>query len=72
MMGGMTPHMLPHLPGVPHLHINRPKIYILSYLLFCIFIIISQDCPTGLTIELRACLHGGGGPQVGEVTRLSI
>ena len=20
--------------------------------------------------ELRACLHGGGGPQVGEVTRL--
>ena len=22
--------------------------------------------------QLRACLHGGGGPQVGEVTRLSI
>ena len=22
--------------------------------------------------NLRACLHGGGGPQVGEVTRLSI
>ena len=22
--------------------------------------------------SLRACLHGGGGPQVGEVTRLSI
>ena len=22
--------------------------------------------------ELRACLHGGVGPQVGEVTRLSI
>ena len=21
---------------------------------------------------VRACLHGGGGPQVGEVTRLSI
>ena len=21
-------------------------------------------------VEVRACLHGGGGPQVGEVTRL--
>ena len=21
---------------------------------------------------LRACLHGGGGPQVGEVTRLAV
>ena len=33
---------LPHLPGVPRLHV------------------------------LRACLHGGGGPQVGEVTRPSV
>ena len=24
----------------------------------------------GLKHKLRACLHGGGGPQVGEVTRL--
>ena len=24
MLGGMTRHMLPHLPGVPHLHVNRP------------------------------------------------
>ena len=23
-------------------------------------------------LHFRACLHGGGGPQVGEVTRLSI
>ena len=23
-------------------------------------------------VRLRACLHGGGGPQVNEVTRLSI
>ena len=23
-----------------------------------------------VTVVLRACLHGGGGPQVGEVTRL--
>ena len=24
------------------------------------------------TTRLRACLHGGGGPQVGEVTRLAV
>ena len=23
-----------------------------------------------IRIKFRACLHGGGGPQVGEVTRL--
>ena len=23
MLGGVTRHMLPHLPGVPHLHVNR-------------------------------------------------
>ena len=27
MIGGVTRHMLPHLPGVPHLHVNRPLIY---------------------------------------------
>ena len=25
----------------------------------------------GIT-RVRACLHGGGGPQVGEVTRLAV
>ena len=25
-----------------------------------------------LEAVLRACLHGGGGPQVGEVTRLAV
>ena len=24
MLGGVTRHMLSHLPGVPHLHVNRP------------------------------------------------
>ena len=24
MIGGVTRHMLPHLPGVPHIHVNRP------------------------------------------------
>ena len=26
MLGGVTRHMLPHLSGVPHLHVNRPLI----------------------------------------------
>ena len=26
MIGGVTHHMLPHLPGVPHLHVKRPLI----------------------------------------------
>ena len=25
MLGGMTRHMLPHLPGVPHLHVKNEK-----------------------------------------------
>ena len=25
---------------------------------------------TNRDVQLRACLHGGGGPQVGDVTRL--
>ena len=25
MLGEVTRHMLPHLPGVPHLHVNRPS-----------------------------------------------
>ena len=24
MIGGVTRHMLPHLAGVPHVHVNRP------------------------------------------------
>ena len=24
MLGGVTRHVLPHLPGVPHVHVNRP------------------------------------------------
>ena len=47
---------------------------------YCSLAQIKDFCylnPTGTTKfkyervkELRACLHGGGGPQVGEVTRL--
>ena len=27
MIGGVTCHMLPHLPGVPHLHVNRAQVW---------------------------------------------
>ena len=27
MIGGVTHHMLPHLSGVPHLHVNMPLVY---------------------------------------------
>ena len=30
MLGGVTRHMLPHLSGVPHLHLNRPLSYTLG------------------------------------------
>ena len=37
--------------------------------LICIY----GDCYVILGfITLRACLHGGGGPQVGEVSRLAV
>ena len=26
MLGGVSYHMLPHLPKVPHLHVNRPLV----------------------------------------------
>ena len=29
MIGEVTRHMLPHLSGVPHLHVNRP-LYVLA------------------------------------------
>ena len=51
----------PRLGGLPHLGRVHGKIW---------------PRPRGLTGHvnrpLRACLHGGGGPQVSEVTRLSI
>ena len=41
MLGGVKRHMLPHLPGVPHPHVNRPLvIYIIKHhgcVLSCFF-----------------------------------
>ena len=34
-----------------------------------VMVLVRSDLDFNL-ISLRACLHGGGGPQVGEVTRL--
>ena len=30
MIGGVTRRMLPHLSGVPHLHVNKPLIKLLQ------------------------------------------
>ena len=30
MIGGVTRHILPHLPGVPHLHVNTEAFSVLS------------------------------------------
>ena len=32
----------------------------------------SLTCDENLHVTVRTCLHGGGGPQVGEVTRLAV
>ena len=31
MIGGVTRRGLPHLPGVPHLHVNRPLELVLAF-----------------------------------------
>ena len=31
MIGGVTHRILPHLPGVPHLHVNRPLNSLVKY-----------------------------------------
>ena len=36
MIGGVTSRELPHLPGAPHLHVNRPKDYIWALKLFLV------------------------------------
>ena len=43
----------------------------------CNFLICTRtcpfvSCPLFMRTLFRACLHGGGGPQVGEVTRLAV
>ena len=30
MIDGVTRHMLPHLSGVPHLHVNRPLVLLVE------------------------------------------
>ena len=52
MIGGVTHHMLPHLPGVPHLHVNRPYVgrlltlYALRVISIKFLLVISMLCKT--------------------------
>ena len=45
-----------------------------AQLLFCSLNLLFCGVLVAVTVVvcLRACLHGGGGPQVGEVTRLAV
>ena len=42
--GGVTRHMLPHLSGVLHLHVNRVDLNQLSYTELIIKLMNSQNC----------------------------
>ena len=67
--------------GSPHLTCNRDQIKMRDYEKRRVTLPKRVTSPTwgppppckqALRVALRACLHGGEGPQVGEVTRLSI
>ena len=59
MLGGVTRHMLPHLSGVPHLHINRPqnKLISLKKLLYLLFIYSSSRQKKGNHCRQNLHLH---------------
>ena len=54
MLGGATRHMLPHLPGVPHLHANRLLDSMLALsssesVTFSLSAIVKKPCPITLS-----------------------
>ena len=40
MIGGVTRRMLPHLSGVPHLHVNRPLVVQPVELVFVVVVVV--------------------------------
>ena len=55
-------HCVPKLLSLATLNVLKLIIFVLNYLTVLFY--------TKTIIHLKACLHGGGGPQVSEVTRL--
>ena len=47
MLGGVTRPMLPHLPGVPHLHVNRPWVQKKK----------KENCCLVITFAVKVTLH---------------
>ena len=43
-----------------------------TWIICCISCVPTERSLQAFLISIRACLHGGGGPQVGEVTRLAV
>ena len=42
MIGGVTRRMLPHLSGVPQLHVNRPKVNSRAFIALILSLLIRQ------------------------------
>ena len=42
MIDGVTRHMLPHLPRVPHLHVNRPLTYCFWDVLVAVAMVVAK------------------------------
>ena len=54
MLGGVTRHMLPHLPGVPRLHVNRPLVWLLVQDLYDPILVLEQH---NVLRELHCMFH---------------
>ena len=54
MLGGVTRHMLPHLPEVPHLHVNRPLVWLLVQDLSDLIVVLEQH---NVLCELHCMFH---------------
>ena len=50
MIGGMTRHMLPHLSGVPHLHVNGPLVVCFFFVL--VFVMHDDLCNKQRLLEV--------------------
>ena len=50
MIGGVTRHMLPHLSGVPHLHVNGPLVVCFFFVL--VFVMHDDLCNKQRLLEV--------------------
>ena len=60
-----------YTPSHYRVYVSTRTYYLSSRFIFR-QILFNVVCKALSRVQIRACLHGGRGPQVGEVTRLSI